>query len=322
VQKRIERARALAAAHQLTAAASELETIRASVKDSVVHNVVAVMLMGIYLEDGNYARSGALLEETFKERTAGNEASVRTFYALAGQAINGTRAHLARYRTFAIDVSSSSLPVEATTDLDRLRSLIERMVAQAKELVQANAKDNDAFALLEDVAGIRASLARDNDDRVRWDTEYSAARAKLATLPMQVAATTSVPVADNHVVRNAAPPATEPAEPATASVAVTDSTRVVGSSGLFEVGSLFDKATKKIVPTYPQTARNAAAAGLVRVKIAVDESGSVANVLWVEGPMLLRQTSLDAVRQWKFTPLMVDGKAVRMAGYIDFSFAR
>jgi TonB family protein len=349
LQKRIEHARALAAAHQLTAAASELETIRASVKDDVVRNITSVMLLGIYLEDGHYARSASLLEETFKGRSALNEASVRTYFALAGQAVNGARAHLARYRIFGIDVASLALPVEASGDLDRLRLFLERMTAQAKELITEDAKDNDAFALLEDVAGIRASLARDNDDRARWQTEYSAARAKLATLPTQIASTAGIPplplgasVSANGTGQRsgnapfaeakkgdspagtlaASEPTSSPELKNTAAVAVTDTTRAVGGPGPVEVGSLLAKATKQVIPTYPQLAKNSGVSGLVRVKVAVDEGGSIASILWVEGPPVLRQAAVDAVRQWKFAPMIVDGKPVRMAGYVDFGFSR
>jgi len=199
LQKRIERARALAGAHQLTAAATELESIRASVKDNVVRNNCSLMLMGIYLEDGNYARAESILEESFRERSAKNEGSIRTYFALAGQAVNGARAHLARYRSFGINVSSPGLPAEAVNDLDRLRALLERMSAQGKELIKENAKANDAFALLEDISGIRATIARDTNDRAKWDTEYAAARARLATLPTEIASIGGIPAGPSAV---------------------------------------------------------------------------------------------------------------------------
>ena len=60
--RRIERARALAAVHQLQAAANELENVRASANDVTLRNVTTLMLLGIYLEDGNYGRSQSLLE--------------------------------------------------------------------------------------------------------------------------------------------------------------------------------------------------------------------------------------------------------------------
>jgi protein TonB len=91
---------------------------------------------------------------------------------------------------------------------------------------------------------------------------------------------------------------------------------------MLEVGSLYEKATKRVEPLYPQTAKSTGVAGLVRVKLVIDESGSVANIVWTEGPMMLRQAAQDAVRQWKFRPVIVDGKPVRAAGYIDFGFSR
>ena len=89
-----------------------------------------------------------------------------------------------------------------------------------------------------------------------------------------------------------------------------------------DVGSLIEKATKKVVPAYPQTAKNVGISGLVRVKVVIDETGSVANIVWTEGPVTLRQAAQDAVRQWKFQPVVVDGKPVKATGYIDFGFSR
>jgi TonB family protein len=349
VQQRMERARALAAAHQLNAAATELESIRASVKDDVVRNNSSLMLMGIYLEDGNYARAESLLEETFSARSSKNEISVRTYFALAGQAVNGARAHLGRYRSFGINVSSPGLPTEAVSDLDRLRSLLERMSAQGKELVKENGKANDAFALLEEISGIRGSLARDSEDRSKWEREYSAARAKLQTLPPEIASIGVMPSMPETVIesptRNAHPsaalsaadtnttsqPATSdgaanaPAQPGTennSTTPIAEPKKTGNGASPVEVGSLKEKATKEVVPVYPQMARSAGVSGLVRVKIIVDESGSVASIVWTEGPTLLRQATQDALRQWKFAPVVVDGKPVRATGYVDFAFSR
>ncbi len=69
VKIRIERARALVAAHQLETAASELESVRSATKDSSVHSITSIMLMNIYLEAGNYGRAEALLEENFREQS-------------------------------------------------------------------------------------------------------------------------------------------------------------------------------------------------------------------------------------------------------------
>ena len=92
------------------------------------------MLLGIYLEDGNYGRSQALLEETFQTRAAQKDESIRTYFAAAGQTINGIRSHLARYRSYGINPSDADLPAEANTDLERVRGLLERVIAQAQEI--------------------------------------------------------------------------------------------------------------------------------------------------------------------------------------------
>ena len=117
-QARIERARALAAAHQLTAAAAELESLRITAQDNSIRNVASVMLMSICLEEGNYARAESLLEETLNAREAKKDASIRNYFVLAGQAVNGARSHLTRYRNFGINVTDGSLPKEALNDLE------------------------------------------------------------------------------------------------------------------------------------------------------------------------------------------------------------
>jgi len=62
-QKRLGRARSLAAIGRLAAAASELETLRASSKDESVREVSRVLLMAIFVEMPDYTRAAALYGE-------------------------------------------------------------------------------------------------------------------------------------------------------------------------------------------------------------------------------------------------------------------
>ncbi|MFN2499842.1 MAG: tetratricopeptide repeat protein, partial [Pyrinomonadaceae bacterium] len=185
-QGRIERAKALLAAHQLETAATELESVRAATKDPALRNITSVMLMNVYLEAGNYTRAEALLEEGFREDAGRNEDSLRTYFALAGQAVNGARGHLSRYRSFGINIADPNLQPEAANDLNRLRSLIERMVVQAKTIA-GERKAYDSLSLLEDVLGLRVSLAKDPQDQATWSSEYSSVREVLASSQTQVA---------------------------------------------------------------------------------------------------------------------------------------
>ena len=190
--QRIERARALIAAHRLDTAAAELESIRATAKDNAFRNIASIMLMNVYLEEGNYGRAEALLEETFQARAAQKDESLGTYFALAGQAVNGTRTHLARYRSFGVSTADANLPAEAASDLNRLRSLLERMIAQAKEISNGR-RVYDSLSLLEDVLGLRLSLAKDSEDQAKWESEYASARETLASSQTQIASLGGIP---------------------------------------------------------------------------------------------------------------------------------
>jgi len=319
---RIERARALAAVHQLQAAATELENVRASASDVTLRNVTTLMLLGIYLEEGNYGRSQALLEEAFTTRAAQKDESIRTYFATAGQTVNGIRAHLLRYRSYGINPSDSTLPAEANADLDRVRALLERLIAQAKEISTEQGRSYDALALQEDVLGIRLSLARNEEDRTKWQTEYSAAREKMASSQIQVASLGRSPALD--AVTNRIPnPFTTAPKTTTTDDAAQNPVPAPATSGpepqLVSTGSLSGRETKRITPVYPSQAKTHNVTGTVRVFAIIDENGKI----WVtnsEGPTLLRKAAEEAARGWTFPPSLVNNRPVRFAGYIDFDF--
>lgn len=346
LQRRIARARALTAAHNLTAAAFELDAIRTSTTDDVVRDVARIMLMGIYLEQGDYARAQNLLDDTYKARSPQNEGSSRSYFAVAGQTVNGVRAHLERYRSFGLNIADKDLPSEAINDLDRLRGLLEHVVEQAREIGAGNDKNTDAFALLEDVANVRSSLARDGEERARWQVEIADARqhltasdSRLASLSGSVASAspspaliasktnTAPPNASTQTASTQAPdsapntPAkTESAKKDVGSAESSNTPATTDAGQLLNVGSLIDKATQKVSPTYPAFAKTAHVTGIVRVELVIDEKGAVVSAQSSTGPAILRQAAIDAAKRWKFRPTITDGQAVRIAGFLNFNF--
>ncbi len=337
VKIRIDRARALVAAHQLETAASELESVRSATKDSSIHSITSIMLMNIYLEAGNYGRAEALLEENFRARASQYGGA---YFALAGQAVNGARTHLARYRALGINTSAQNLPSEAVKDLDRLRSFLERMIAHSREIIDER-KAYDSLSLLEHVLGVRLSLARDADEQAKWSGEYSGARELLASqtqitspngispLPpgkapaiktpspyssRRVAEVVEAKASDNsNVTASPPPPANVPA----------DSSATPSETTLTDFGLLNFKASKRVLPRYPPLAKQSGTTGLVRVHVIVDQTGKVVDVSRSEGPMLLRRVAEDAAREWFFEGLMPPSQttpATRFTGYIDFNF--
>jgi TonB family protein len=315
------------------------------------------MLMSVYLEDGNYGRAEALLEENYQARAAQKDESLGTYFALAGQAVNGARTHLARYRSFGISTTDASLPAEAASDLNRLRSLLERMIAQAKEISNGR-KFYDSLSLLEDVLGIRLSLAKDNEDQDKWEDEYARAREALASSQTQIASLGGIPplrpgrapvnnpnapspYSTKKLPEASLPTKTMDKDPGAGSAsqsasaseptgtadqnspggpAQTTATTKPGDPDSGTVGSLTGFATRKVVPRYPPMAKQTGAAGVVRVYLVV-EGGKVVEVSRSEGPVLLRQAAEDAAKQWSFQAVSIEGKPTRISGYIDFNFS-
>jgi TonB family protein len=65
---------------------------------------------------------------------------------------------------------------------------------------------------------------------------------------------------------------------------------------------------KSVPPVYPHLAKTQRISGSVQIDALVDTSGSVATTKVLSGPLILQQAALDAVKQWKYSPALVDGQ--------------
>ena len=86
-------------------------------------------------------------------------------------------------------------------------------------------------------------------------------------------------------------------------------------------GVLQEQAIKKVQPAYPPDARAARVSGVVKVELLISEEGRVIEATAFEGPEQLRESAIEAARQWVFKPITLSGQAVRMAGVLPFKFA-
>jgi len=73
-------------------------------------------------------------------------------------------------------------------------------------------------------------------------------------------------------------------------------------------------------PTYPSVAKQAGTQGTVVVTAQVDAKGSIADVKAISGPAALRQAAVDSVRQWKYSPALIDGKPASAQITVDVQF--
>ncbi|GAC1639954.1 MAG: hypothetical protein NVS9B14_21270 [Candidatus Acidiferrum sp.] len=75
-----------------------------------------------------------------------------------------------------------------------------------------------------------------------------------------------------------------------------------------------------VQPVYPQMARSQRVSGDVKIDALIDENGRVTGMKVVGGPVLLHQAAMDALRQWKYRPATLDGKAVAMHLVVTIQF--
>lgn len=77
---------------------------------------------------------------------------------------------------------------------------------------------------------------------------------------------------------------------------------------------------KDVAALYPPIAQSARVQGIVTLDVRVEPDGHVSNARVTQGPPLLQRAAFDAVRQWEFTPPMLDGKPVAVLITVTVEF--
>jgi len=78
---------------------------------------------------------------------------------------------------------------------------------------------------------------------------------------------------------------------------------------------------KKVAPVYPTLAKQAHLQGKVQVRLIISKTGTVESVNVRNGHPLFVQAAIDAVKQWRYTPFVVDGQPVEVQIDIDVPFS-
>jgi TonB family protein len=77
----------------------------------------------------------------------------------------------------------------------------------------------------------------------------------------------------------------------------------------------------KAVPVYPVEAKKARVTGTVVLDAVIGKDGSVENLRVVKGPSMLQQSALDAVRQWRYQPYLLNGDPVEVKTSINIMYS-
>jgi TonB family protein len=76
----------------------------------------------------------------------------------------------------------------------------------------------------------------------------------------------------------------------------------------------------RVNPQYPMQARSHGIGGDVVLDTTIAANGSVRTVAVVSGPVILRDAAVNAVRQWRFSPALLNGKPVEIQKRVTLVF--
>jgi TonB family protein len=80
------------------------------------------------------------------------------------------------------------------------------------------------------------------------------------------------------------------------------------------------KLIRRVEPAYPELAKKARVQGKVTLKITVDEDGNVTDARVIEGHPLLDGAAISAVKQWKYSQTLLNGKPVPVIATVTVDF--
>jgi len=77
---------------------------------------------------------------------------------------------------------------------------------------------------------------------------------------------------------------------------------------------------EQVNPIYPPLARQARIQGVVVMEAVISKEGSIESLRVVTGHPLLNQAALDAVKQWKYRPTLLNGEPVEVITTVTVTF--
>jgi protein TonB len=80
------------------------------------------------------------------------------------------------------------------------------------------------------------------------------------------------------------------------------------------------KPLMRAVPAYPYEAQQQKVEGTVKLRAVVGTDGTVRSVDPVSGPEALIEAAMTAVREWRFAPTKLDGRAIDVQDDVTLFF--
>ena len=77
---------------------------------------------------------------------------------------------------------------------------------------------------------------------------------------------------------------------------------------------------RKVNPNYPPLARQARIQGQVILRAVISKDGSIEGLTLVSGHPMLAPAAIDAVKQWKYKPYLLNGEPVEVETQVQVNF--
>ena len=77
---------------------------------------------------------------------------------------------------------------------------------------------------------------------------------------------------------------------------------------------------KRVAPTYPMTAKQMHLQGSVQIQANISKDGNITDVKLLSGDAVLGRAAMDAVRQWKYKPYVLNGEPIEIQTQVTVIF--
>lgn len=75
-----------------------------------------------------------------------------------------------------------------------------------------------------------------------------------------------------------------------------------------------------IDPEYPAAAKAGGQRGSVVLQVLIARDGAVQDAKFLQGSLIFARAAIDAVKQWRFKPYFMNGRAVSVQSVITLNF--
>jgi periplasmic protein TonB len=78
---------------------------------------------------------------------------------------------------------------------------------------------------------------------------------------------------------------------------------------------------KKVTPNYPQLAKQARIQGTVILQAEISKDGTIQNLQLISGHPMLAPAAIEAVKQWRYKPYLLNGEPVAVETQVQVNFS-